>query len=67
MSHLNPDDFGRAATAWGPEFFMIRITQEDDLERLRAAARHEADRDSPRPKRIAQINKRIQRVTASDE
>jgi len=57
--HLPADKWGDAATSWPDRFFAIRVTNESDPERLRAAASAEADRAEPRPDRIARINQRL--------
>ena len=62
-SHLPPEQYAKAAASWTPEFFGIRIQDCDDVDRLRAAAEYEAERDGEtRPDRIARINQRIARL-----
>jgi len=61
--HLPADKWGDAATSWPDRFFAIRVSNESDPERLRAAASAEAQRADPRRDRIKRINKRLQTVT----
>jgi len=58
-THLPPDTWGDAAVSWPDKFFAIRVGNESDPERLRAAAEAEAMTDNPRGDRIARINKRL--------
>jgi hypothetical protein len=62
MSQLPPDKWGDAATTWPDRFFAIRVSNESDPDRLRAAATAEAERDTTRADRIARINKRLQNL-----
>jgi transglutaminase-like putative cysteine protease len=59
MSRLPPEAWGDAATTWPDRFFQIRVNNESDPDRLRAAAAAEANRSDTRPERIARINKRL--------
>jgi len=66
--HLSPESYGRAAAGWNEEFFKIRVFNESDKERLRAAIEHEVDREGEtRKDRIATINSRIQTVEERDD
>lgn len=56
---LSPETFGAHATQWPDALFAIRVDSETQVERLRAAVRHEAQRSDPREERIARINRRI--------
>lgn len=58
-THLPPDKWGDAAASWPDRFFRIRVSNEDDADRLRAALESEADRRSPRKDRIARLNERL--------
>jgi len=58
--HLPADKWGEAATSWPARFFAIRVSNESDPERLRAAASAEAQRADPRRDRIKRINERLQ-------
>ena len=60
--HLPADKWGDAAASWPDRFFEIRVGNESDPERLRAAASAEADRTDPRPDRIARINQRLTKL-----
>jgi len=57
---LPADKWGDAAVSWPDRFFQIRVANETDADRLRAAASAEADRADPRPDRIARLNERLQ-------
>jgi hypothetical protein len=57
---LKAKQWGQAAASWGPEFFKIRVLQENDLDRLREAVKYEAQHKA-RQKRIATLNKQIQK------
>ena len=57
------DQWARAAAGWERNFFEFHITQCDDVDRLRAAAAYEAERDGEtRPDRIARINQRLKEI-----
>ena len=56
---LSPDTFGEHATGWGATFFEIRISNEQNAERVQAAIEAEAQRSNPREWRIAACNKRL--------
>lgn len=62
--HLPADDWGKAACAWEPGLFSVRINECENIDRLRAAAEAEANRinQPTRPERIAAINARIKEV-----
>jgi hypothetical protein len=57
---LKAEQWGKAAAAWGPEFFKIRVLQEKDIDRLREAVKYEAQHKA-RQKRIATLNKQNQK------
>ena len=62
---LKSKQWGRAAASWGEEFFMIRVLQEKDIDRLREAVKYEAQHEA-REKRIATLNKQIQKHQDND-
>jgi len=55
---LPADQWGEATTSWGIQFFKIRVIQEQDEDRLRAAVKAEAE-GKARRKRIAILNKQL--------
>jgi len=65
-THLPPDKWGDAAVSWPDRFFRIRVSGEDDTERLEAALKAEAAEPSPRKDRIARLNKRLATVREQD-
>jgi len=66
-THLPPDKWGDAAVSWPDRFFQIRVSGEDDAERLEAALKAEAAESSPRKDRIARLNKRLAAVRENDD
>lgn len=64
---LPPDKWGDAAVSWPERFFRIRVSGEDDPDRLRAALNAEAAQSSPRKDRIARLNKRLAEVRDNGE
>jgi len=56
-----PEVFGNAATSWGYGFFQMRVQGTDSIPHLRAAVKAEANGQA-RKKRIAILNRRIQKV-----
>jgi len=61
--HLSPKSFGKAAAAWNDEFLRIRVNNETDPERLRAAIEHEIERHGDtRRERIGLLNERLQAI-----
>lgn len=60
---LSPENWGKHATDWGDQFFRIRVAQEQQPERLRAALRYEGARSDPRKERISALNTRLIEIT----
>ena len=66
-THLPPDKWGDAAVSWPERFFRIRVSNESDPDRLRAALEAEAAQSSPRKDRIARLNERLADLRENDD